>query len=560
MPSTKEREKDRLSAKAFEEMREWLTSMPLSNKNVEKNLYYIFDFITVASHLRLPQNSRILELGAGSCWPSEWLYRMGYRTVSLDISHDMLRLGKERFSPLRRAKDNFILHADFICSDAEFLPFVDHSFDAVIVFNAFHHFPDFQQTFKEVYRILTPVGTLVFSEPGEGHAKSEEAKREMAEHGVQEKDILIAEIDQLAGIAGFVQNEVIFNQFPDASIDCKDWYKASMLRNKLVYRLGIFFDLFRRNRRHPEAVQYAKAVSRQRQHPCMVFKKQVKPTIDSRLPGKLKANLSLIHVSDNIQAGHVFRIILSAKNRGDTLWICQGEFLASKVMNLGEGGYVNLGVKLFSERGELVDDNFGRGVFRCNIAPGNTAEVTALLCAPQTPGKYRLKLDLVDEGITWFEDCGSVPLETWVTVINQTDPPVFDSRFPDALVAEICVEPGSLEAGSSKNIECKVTAVNHGNTIWLHTSPQDDPPTFGGGFVRLGIQLLDANGQLLNLNFARYLLPHDIHPQETVVIPVMFQTPEKAGAYQLIFDLVDEQIAWFSARGSSFTCINMLIG
>jgi len=89
---TKQREKERLSPKAMTEMREWLTTMPLSVQNPDKSLQYISDFLAVAAHLRLPQNSRVLELGAGSCWPSEWLYRMGYRTVSSDISIDMLKL------------------------------------------------------------------------------------------------------------------------------------------------------------------------------------------------------------------------------------------------------------------------------------------------------------------------------------------------------------------------------------------------------------------------------------------------------------------------------------
>ena len=551
MPNTKEKEKDRLSAKAFVEMREWLTSMPLSNKNVEKNLYYIFDFITVVSNLHLPQNSRVLELGAGSCWPSEWLYRMGYRTVSADIAYDMLRLGRERFLPLRRAKDNYVLHAEFVCSDAEFLPFADQSFDAVIVFNAFHHFPDFLQTFKEVHRILTPTGKLVFSEPGEGHAESDEAKREMAEHGVLEKDILIDEVDQLASDAGFESNEVILTTFPDAAIDCHEWYKISKHRNVLAYRLGIFIDLFRKNRRHSEAIYHAKLVNRQRHHPCMVFKKQMKPRKDSRLPGELRANLSCIQVDNPIQSDHPFRIVVNSKNQGDTHWICLGDFLGSGAMNLGEGGYVSLGVKLFAENGELIDDNYGRGPFSCNVAPGNEAKVTALLRAPKTPGKFRLKLDLVDEGITWFEDRGSEPLDVWITVVEQTSPPIFDSRFPDILAAGINIMPEELKATPEKNIECKVTVVNLGNTIWRQSSPQGDPPAFGGGFVRLGIQLFDANGKLLDLNFARYLLPHDIHPEETATITVILESPVKKGLYHLVFDLVDEQIAWFSDRGSN---------
>lgn len=38
---------------------------------------------------------------------------------------------------------------------------------------------------------------------------------------------------------------------------------------------------------------------------------------------------------------------------------------------------------------------------------GETTDVPIEIPLPDTPGRYRLKLDLVSEGVDWFEACGS---------------------------------------------------------------------------------------------------------------------------------------------------------
>jgi hypothetical protein len=44
------------------------------------------------------------------------------------------------------------------------------------------------------------------------------------------------------------------------------------------------------------------------------------------------------------------------------------------------------------------------------VGPGETIELDVAIWAPGTPGEYELKLDMVDEHVTWFEDQGSEPL------------------------------------------------------------------------------------------------------------------------------------------------------
>jgi hypothetical protein len=43
------------------------------------------------------------------------------------------------------------------------------------------------------------------------------------------------------------------------------------------------------------------------------------------------------------------------------------------------------------------------------LYPGQSVQVPMTFTAPDKPGRYGLKFDLVSEGIDWFEACGSSP-------------------------------------------------------------------------------------------------------------------------------------------------------
>jgi hypothetical protein len=294
----------------------------------------------------------------------------------------------------------------------------------------------------------------------------------------------------------------------------------------------------------------ADLVDRQRKHPCLVLSKGFEGALDSRRPGVLRASLKLVGPPPRPQAGHPFRIVVEAVNRGDTRWVSRGSFLAAGAMNRGEGGYVNLGAKLLRSGGELLDDNYGRGSFSKDVPPGEQVEIEAILRAPPAPGAYRIKLDLVDEGVAWFEDCGSDTAAVDLEVLEPVDPPLFDSRFPDRLEAAITLEKSSPPEASGGAMEVRITLRNRGNTTWLMRSPVDNPPAFGGGYVRLGVQLKEVDGKLLDMDYHRAALPSDIAPGDEAVLGLLIPYPTSPGRFLLLFDMVDEQFAWFGDGGS----------
>jgi len=71
---------------------------------------------------------------------------------------------------------------------------------------------------------------------------------------------------------------------------------------------------------------------------------------------------------------------------------------------------VKLGVKLLEVGRASFVDYDRHGHMDRTVGPGEILELDAAIWAPEAPGEYSLKLDMVDEHVTWFEDQGSVPL------------------------------------------------------------------------------------------------------------------------------------------------------
>src|SRR5688500_2826808 len=120
------------------------------------------DFAVALQTLRPSFADLILDLGAGACWCSDWLERLNLRTVAVDISVDMLRVGQSRLRPGRDAR--------LVAGDLERLPFATGSFDKAICLSALHHIPDMPAAVAEIARVLGPTGVVLFSEPGVGHS------------------------------------------------------------------------------------------------------------------------------------------------------------------------------------------------------------------------------------------------------------------------------------------------------------------------------------------------------------------------------------------------------
>jgi hypothetical protein len=94
----------------------------------------------------------------------------------------------------------------------------------------------------------------------------------------------------------------------------------------------------------------------------------------------------------------------------------------------------------------------------------------------------------------------------------------------------------------------------------LSTRPFPADATYGRRLVRLGAQLCDASGALIDRDFARARLPGALGPQGSADIDIELPPIASAGRYTLKFDLVSEGVDWFERCGSSTTLKPLLVG
>jgi len=80
---------------------------------------------------------------------------------------------------------------------------------------------------------------------------------------------------------------------------------------------------------------------------------------------------------------------------------------------------VKLGLRVRRSEGEEWREFDRADSLPGTVEPGETLEIEHRFLAPATPGRYELKLDLVDEHVTWFEDQGSTPLVVPLEVVDQ---------------------------------------------------------------------------------------------------------------------------------------------
>ncbi|WP_249869843.1 class I SAM-dependent methyltransferase [Oceanobacillus saliphilus] len=98
-------------------------------------------------------DSILLDIATGGGHVVKQLSPFVKTAFATDITKDML----ENTSKHLRDYPNII----YVIADAEYLPFLDHSFDSVTCRIAAHHFPQPSLFIKEVQRVLKPGGSFI---------------------------------------------------------------------------------------------------------------------------------------------------------------------------------------------------------------------------------------------------------------------------------------------------------------------------------------------------------------------------------------------------------------
>jgi hypothetical protein len=111
----------------------------------------------------------------------------------------------------------------------------------------------------------------------------------------------------------------------------------------------------------------------------------------------------------------------SARERMDVRLRVTNESPGPWVFEAAADRGIKLGVRLRAPGSAFYLDYDRHAPARGALAPGGRIELAVAIWAPEQPGEYELKLDMVDEHVTWFEDQGSPPL-LWRLSVHAAEP------------------------------------------------------------------------------------------------------------------------------------------
>jgi SAM-dependent methyltransferase len=370
-------------------------NFPLHWTTPEQSWNYLFDFSTACELLAPRPDDLVLDFAAGTCWASELLCRMGVRTVSIDLSLEMMRRGRTRLT-----SDNRLIFRDqawFVTARGQSLPFADGVFDGVLCMNALHHLPSYAAALREIHRVLKPGGRAVFSEPGTDHSVQPLSTFRMRQDGVIEKSVSLSHVRRLANDAGFTKMRVVplrslaayvfeYAATPDDVVPLREMWQETL-------RLG------------------------PREHARFVLHKGDDPPADTLLPahkliGRLAARIVPLQVSAAIGADEAFTDRLRIANVGTVTWKAHGRRF---------GGQVTCGLKICDAQEEVLREDLGRTPLPRDIDPGEEIEIAMTVAGSLPAGSYVLRYDMVVEGVTWFEFQGSPCVRRLLEVVSSTN-------------------------------------------------------------------------------------------------------------------------------------------
>ena len=348
--------------------------------------WFLWRFGLLLSALRIRPGDKVLDFGCGTGWTSIMLAQMGAEVRGLDVSEAALNLGRENAVRLLSSEQQARIRFEVFHENS--IPAEDGFFDYVFVFEAIHHLPNPRAILREFSRVLNEYGYFGFAEPGIGHSATHSSIEEAA-LGILEEDLDLERLYRTGIESGFKELEILI---PALS---PDMLTLPMKRARRFLR-GLSWLV--------PADFMRTAILR---GPIGVFRKTEHP-ITSLHP---KTHAAVIRSSQkrvSVVAGSPFAIHAEIQNPTDTVWL--------KKSRHGRG-YVRLGAHLINAGGHVEEFDFGRADLLRDMTQEQSEKITLNLTAPPNPGDYTVRLDLVNEGICWFESEGSQTLDVPLLVI-----------------------------------------------------------------------------------------------------------------------------------------------
>ena len=235
--------------------------------------------------------------------------------------------------------------------------------------------------------------------------------------------------------------------------------------------------------------------------------------------------LELISSPATVHAGDTFEVVVRVHGRLNHP--LDGSSTASQ--------RAGVGIRWVSSEANGQEAEGIRCYFEPPLGPGEVRELRLSVLAPSlTPGRWSGKLDLIVDGLTWFENLGFDPLHLDLTIEAETE--------PDRFAVEVLHAPVAVPRSAAFDLKVRV---RNDSSELLDGSTSNPAP------VGVGIRWTEGALGHVARDFDRLYFDPPLQPGETREL--LLRVPAgalSAGTFVARVDLVKEHHFWFEERGA----------
>jgi 2-polyprenyl-3-methyl-5-hydroxy-6-metoxy-1,4-benzoquinol methylase len=343
----------------------------------ENAISHLSLFISIANVLHSLSPSKVIDIGCGPGWLSEYLARLGFDMTGIDFSEDFIEIAEKR----KRQIPYFDkLKLRYRVSDAHSI-ISNQKYDCAILYSSLHHFDEPERVLKNIYDLLTEKGFLIIHE-GERPPKGSDGEKrlidEMKKSKWLERPFFKEELLDMLKRAGFKSIEKLFS----LGVICGLYSKSEAILKYITHRLS-----------YEDKINF-----------FIAFKNMPELSLFSMNPHDLYASIkpiSLPEIREYIFKDRVLHFRFRVENTGKIAYACKPNLLV---------GHVTFAAIVSDSEGRSVIDTRTR--LKKIVYPNEYIDVDITIdISPLKTGKYRLSFDLVCEQVTWFSKVGTKPYE-----------------------------------------------------------------------------------------------------------------------------------------------------
>ena len=136
---------------------------------------------TILNNAEVCENKNVLDIACGTGVLFPYYLERNANVTAVDLSGEMVKIAKSKFP-----------QAEIICDDAEEISF-DKTFDCIMIYNAFPHFPNPQALIENLVKYLNVGGRFTIA-----HGMSKQELDEVHQKSAGSVSNILPECDELA--------------------------------------------------------------------------------------------------------------------------------------------------------------------------------------------------------------------------------------------------------------------------------------------------------------------------------------------------------------------------